>query len=133
MQLTYDVEMDILMIHLGDMDRFSHSERLRDGGAVLDLADDGTVLGIEVMGARKRYPGIDFAGLSPETPTAILPPISLAEAARISGIGAQALQKAAQEGRLNAQKIGRNWTTTMPAVTAYKVGRRHAGPASTGG
>ena len=60
-------------------------------------------------------------------------PISLAEASRISGIDAQALKKACQTGRLTSRKIGRNWTTTVGAVTAYKQARKHTGPATATG
>ena len=124
MRFTYDRESDILMIHLADMARFHASRRDETSGAILDLAEDGTVLGIELMGALKSYGEEALASL----PTEFAPLLSLAEAAEISGIDAQALKKAAQEGRLSARKVGRNWTTSEAEVMSYKASRKHRGP-----
>lgn len=130
MRFTYDAEVDILMIHLAEGDgrtgRFSHSERLPGGSAVLDWGTDGTLLSIEIMGAARRYGGEALAAL-PMEGTA---PISLAEAARLAGVGIEALKQAAQRGRLEARKIGRNWTTTPRELDAYLESRKHGGPGS---
>jgi excisionase family DNA binding protein len=45
--------------------------------------------------------------------------ISLQEAAALSGLSAAHLRRLAEQGRLRAQKIGRNWITTAAAVAAY--------------
>lgn len=45
--------------------------------------------------------------------------ISLAEAAVVAGISAGHLRLLAKQGRLKAQKVGRNWITTKSAVLAY--------------
>src|SRR3954470_2806013 len=42
--------------------------------------------------------------------------ISLAEAAKLTGYHQDYLGQLARAGKLNAQKIGRNWATTLEAV-----------------
>ena len=51
--------------------------------------------------------------------------ISLAEAAKLSGLSPDYLRKIAEKGRLRAEKIGRNWITTLEAVEQYKQTRSH--------
>ncbi len=46
-------------------------------------------------------------------------PITLAEAARRSGLTHIALRQAAQRGSLTATKIGRDWITTPEDVDEY--------------
>ncbi len=45
--------------------------------------------------------------------------ISLSEAAAISGLSIAHLRRLADQGRLPARKIGRNWVTTADAVATY--------------
>jgi excisionase family DNA binding protein len=45
--------------------------------------------------------------------------ISLKEAAAQSGLSATHLRHLAEQGRLPARKIGRNWVTTTDAVAQY--------------
>ena len=130
MRIGYDPRGDILFVNLGTEEEIKRrrvgGERLEKGGAYVDLAEDGTILSIEIMDASKRYAPEEMERLLgyPEEV------ISLSEAARISGIDAQALKKACQDGRLAGRKVGRNWTTTIAALMAYKQGRKHAGPGS---
>lgn len=130
MRFTYDPETDILMIHLVDgqvaRERYDRSERAGDGGPMVDVAEDGTPLAIEVMGASKRYGEAALASVPVEGSE----PISLAEAAQRGGVSIDALKFAAQKGRLGARKIGRNWTTTPRELHAYLESRLHAGPGS---
>lgn len=127
MRFTYDPEVDILMVHLVDGEtrakRFARNVRVPDGGPILDLAEDGTVLGVEIMGAARRYGSATLAGMPLEEEV----PISLAEAAERHGVSSDALKFAAQRGRLEAKKIGRNWTTTDEATRTYLAGRQHGG------
>jgi hypothetical protein len=46
-------------------------------------------------------------------------PISLSDAAAISGLSMKHLGLLARRGRLRARKIGRNWVTTKAAVAEY--------------
>jgi excisionase family DNA binding protein len=45
--------------------------------------------------------------------------ISLTEAAAMSGISSGHLRHLAEQGKLSARKIGRNWVTTTAAVAEY--------------
>lgn len=46
--------------------------------------------------------------------------ISLAEAARISGLSPSHLRKLVSEGTIPGEKIGRDWLTTAEAVQEYQ-------------
>jgi len=46
--------------------------------------------------------------------------ISLAEAARISGLSTAHLRRLAEQGKIKAEKIGRDWLTTAEAVQEYQ-------------
>lgn len=124
MKFEYDTEVDILMVTLADVQgRRQRSERLPYGGVVLDLAEDGTLLAIEIMGASKKYALDELRG----HPADYSEPLSLADASRISGISTQALRKASERGRLVAKKVGRDWTTTIAALHDYQASRLHEG------
>jgi len=45
--------------------------------------------------------------------------ISLQEAAVLAGLSNAHLRRLAENGRLQARKIGRNWVTTAAAVSQY--------------
>ena len=45
--------------------------------------------------------------------------ISLKEAAALAGLSADHLRRLAEQGKLQARKIGRNWVTTPEAVREY--------------
>lgn len=45
--------------------------------------------------------------------------ISLTEAAGICGLSPDHLRRLSEQGKLKAQKIGRNWVTTKQALTDY--------------
>ena len=53
--------------------------------------------------------------------------ISLAEAAKRYGLGHDYLRRIAGNGRLKAQKIGRDWLTTPAAVEEYLASRHKRG------
>ena len=56
--------------------------------------------------------------------------ISLAEAAKLSGLSAGHLRLLVSRGLLWGAKIGRNWVTTEEAVRTYLALDRHPGPRS---
>jgi uncharacterized protein YuzE len=130
MHIGYDPRGDILYVALDTQEgvkaRRSAGKKLDTGGAYVDLAADGTILAIEIQDASRRYDQATLDALLAYPDEAI----SLVEAAKLSGIDAEALKKACQRGTLAGKKIGRNWTTTVGAVTAYKARRKHAGPGS---
>jgi hypothetical protein len=51
--------------------------------------------------------------------------ISLAEAAKLSGFSHSLLKQMAEQGRLPAKKIARNWLTTLASVEEYKKTRSY--------
>jgi uncharacterized protein YuzE len=124
MHFTYDQEVDILMVYLSDT-KIARTERLGDG-PILDFAEDGSLVSIEIMGASRHYSVEEMNKYPPNYDE----PISLVDAARVVGCTPKALQLAIQRGRLEGKKIGRNWTTTDRALTEYLNSRVHEGPGS---
>jgi|GEM_PF-1383196 uncharacterized protein YuzE len=126
MRITYDPEVDILMVRMHEAgNRRARGAELPFGDAYADLAADGTILAIEIQNASQKYPlELLLANKVAHGP------LSLAEASERSGISPQALRKACEEGRMKGQKIGRNWTVTMDALLDYRDSRKHAGPGS---
>lgn len=133
MKITYDAEVDTLVIKLVDREefkrRFSHDVELDAPGTHAAVAEDGAILSIDIEGASKRYP----VGALKEHPATYGEPLSLADAAKHLGTSVQALQKAIARGRLEGKKIGRNWTTTIAALDEYSRSRQHEGPGSAAG
>ena len=54
--------------------------------------------------------------------------ISLAEAARISGLSHSHLRLLVRQGKVWGTKIGRDWLTTEEAIRAYLATERKPGP-----
>lgn len=129
MKFTYDPEVDILMIYLDDVKpRRARGAELPFGGAYVDLADDGTILAIEIQDASRKYP----PKVLEQYPPNYEKPMALADAARVASTTPEALKKAIQRGRLRGQKLGRDWVTTIAALTEYLNSRMHEGPGSAG-
>lgn len=53
--------------------------------------------------------------------------LSLSQAAGIYRLSPDHLRRLAEQGKLNAQKIGRNWVTTKQAVEDYLSTRKSRG------
>ncbi|NWJ99011.1 MAG: helix-turn-helix domain-containing protein [Chloroflexi bacterium] len=62
---------------------------------------------------------------SPIDPLTIGKLISLNEAAEKTGLSTSYLRAIARKGRLKAEKVGRDWLTTLAAVAEYKRTRSH--------
>lgn len=52
MKMKYDKEVDVLYIHLSEKKIKESDERKR--GVIIDYAQDGSIVGIEVVNASKR-------------------------------------------------------------------------------
>lgn len=125
MKFTYDPEVDILMVYLDEVKpRRAGGAELPFGGAYADLAEDGTILAIEIMDASTKYP----MEVLNQYPVDYEKPLGLVDAAAIAGTTPEALKKAVQRGRLRAQKLGRDWVTSVAALTEYLNSRAHTGP-----
>ncbi|MDB5096838.1 MAG: hypothetical protein JWM80_1259 [Cyanobacteria bacterium RYN_339] len=125
MRFSYDAEVDILMVYLAEdvKARRSQGDHLPFGGAYADLADDGTILALEIQDASKKYP----VEMLKAHPARYDVPISLADAAAVAGITAIALRKAVERQRLTAIKVGNSWTTTIAELHVYLNSRAHEG------
>ena len=53
--------------------------------------------------------------------------ISLRDASKICDLSPDHLRRLAEQGKLNAKKIGRNWITTKGAITEYMEKRKPRG------
>ena len=53
--------------------------------------------------------------------------ISLSEASEITNISSDHLRRLAEQGKLDAKKIGRNWVTTREAIEDYLKKRNPPG------
>ena len=53
--------------------------------------------------------------------------ISLKEASDICKLSSDHLRRLAEQGKLDAKKIGRNWITTKEAITEYMDKRKPRG------
>jgi excisionase family DNA binding protein len=58
--------------------------------------------------------------------------ISLAEASILSGLSTDHLRRLAEQGKLKARKVGRNWITTKESLTSYMEQRKPRGRPKTG-
>jgi uncharacterized protein YuzE len=124
MRVTYDSDVDILMVRLGDVKaRRVETRRLDFGGAIIDLAADGTILAVEILDASRRYTPDELDAPSPD----YRKPLTLAEAAKVAGASTEALKKAIQRKRLGGRLIGKNWTTTVEELTEYLNSRAVSG------
>lgn len=54
--------------------------------------------------------------------------ITFAEAAELSGFTTRHLRYLADQGKIWAKKLGRNWFTTQHAINDYLVTERKTGP-----
>jgi len=54
MKVTYDEEVDIMMIRFAEYQDYSHSET-KDHEIIFDLDKNGKLLGIEIMDASTRF------------------------------------------------------------------------------
>ena len=53
--------------------------------------------------------------------------LSLEDATKICHLSQDHLRRLAEQGKLKAQKIGRNWVTTREAVEEYLKNRKSSG------
>lgn len=129
MRMTWDPEVDIVMIYLDETPgRRVKGDDLPYGDAYADLAADGTILEIEIMNASQKYPMEQLRPL-----TVSYPPLTLDVASRRSGLGVDALRKACQRGVLKGDKIGNSWVVTQAALNDYIVSRWKRPPTSEAG
>lgn len=126
---TYDMEADALMVQLRSAER---GERVRTQvvapGVHLDFDTAGHLLGLELLGASQHLPRETLAALP--SPVQYL---TLAEAAKESGLAPATLRVQINHGRLKAVKRGRDWFVDTTALLNYLESREPRGrPAKAG-
>ena len=89
-------------------------------GVIVDLDKDGNPIDIEVFNASRRYGKDSMERFDINTSL-----LTLTEAAERCGLSAETLKIQARNGRLRAQKVGRNWVTTESWLRKYLNERRY--------
>ena len=111
MRIIYEPDGDVLEIRLTEEGWVKTVDINPDNVAHLDA--QGRLAAIEIFGASESYPLQEVVLYSTEP----LKPLS--EMSEIAGLVPDALKHAAQQGKLKAVKIGRNWATTRSWVMEY--------------
>jgi len=127
--MTYDADGDVLGIWLSAASSDVRSLEVAPG-IHADVSPDGRLVSLEILDASLRYPAASLRHLP--TPDEWL---TLAQAAAESGITPDALRRQALNGRLAAEKRGRDWIVSATALWNYLESRAPSGrpPASTKG
>lgn len=111
MRTIYEPDGDVLEVRLAETDWVKAIDISADTVAHLDA--QGRLAAIEVLGASEYYPLSELASYSVE------PVKPLSEMSQTTGLAPDALKDAAQQGKLKAVKMGRNWATTQSWVIEY--------------
>lgn len=127
--MTYDAGADVLGIWFPGPSNQAQTRELAPGIHV-DLTPDGRITSIEILDASKRYPRSSLRALDRPVDW-----MTLAEAARESGLTADTLRRQVLQGRLAAQKRGRDWMVPRHELWNYLETRAPSGrpPASRKG
>jgi uncharacterized protein YuzE len=121
-QLTYDPQVDALMIILNERRRRNARARVISrkvaSGIYVDEDTNGNLIAIEVLDASARIPRTQLDDLP--SPARIL---SLAQAAKESRLSPDTLRSQINKGRLKAEKRGRDWTVSETDLINYLESR----------
>ena len=121
MRMTYSAEADALAIDLADgaADRTVRVAR----GIAADLDAEGRLLSVEILNASRHYPREVLEAVGPP-----LDEITLAEAAKESGLTAATLRRQCGAGRIaGVVKRGRDWLIPRHALYNYLESRAPQG------
>jgi uncharacterized protein YuzE len=120
---TYDLEADALMVRLRSAERGEHVRtQVVTPGVHLDFDTAGHLLGLELLGASHHLPRETLAALP--SPVQYL---TLAEAAKESGLSPTTLRVQINHGRLKAVKRGRDWFVDSATLLNYLESREPRG------
>lgn len=124
-RIRYDREADALAVQFRDGARSRRTIRVTDT-VYVDIDARGRVITVEVIDASAQLPKASLDDL----PTAD-DELTLAEAARESGLTAGTLRVLLNRGRLAGRKRGRDWYVDATALVNYLESREASGrPAS---
>ncbi len=125
MRFTYSPGADTLGIDLVPGGQAARTIRFSPEVAA-DFDDTGRLLYVEILGASAWYPKAELEQL--DTPVAWL---TLAEAAKESGLAAATLRVQLNQGRLEGRKLGRDWQVARHVLWNYLENRDPRGRPAT--
>jgi uncharacterized protein YuzE len=120
MKITYDDVADIVGFELSEEP--ATRTREQGNGVLVGYGRKDKVVSVQVLDASKQFDSETLALLQPPTT-----PLTLAEAARESGLAAGTLRVLLNSGRLQGEKRGRDWTVTAAELDTYLESRAPAG------
>lgn len=111
MRITYDPEVDAMYITFSDKPKNKQQEINDD--VILDLAVDGSVVGMEILDAIKNY-GSDILGFNLSFLGNLNKPVycndyTTEEAAQILRVNKETLLRKIRSGKLKASRIGKSY------------------------
>lgn len=121
MRITYSAEADALSVDLVPDGTSAETRRLTPDVAV-DLDEDGRLIAVEVLRASQHYPRAELEQLA-----APVEWLSLAEAAKESGLSPTTLRVQLNAGRLEGRKRGRDWVVARHVLWTYLENRAPSG------
>lgn len=111
MKVSYDHEVDAMYIRFSD-EKSERQQEFNDGDIILDVAADGSVIGMEILDATKNY-GHDILefDLSIFGAPAKAEKIEYTanEAAKILRINKETVLRKIRAGNLKATRLGKNY------------------------
>jgi len=113
LKIEYEPEVDILTIYLQQPETLLGKSNEVQPGVILNNAEDGSLVSVEILEASKRYPSGQLAASSVDEF------IDLKTASRLSDIAAVTLRAQAEKGRLWALRLGGQWVTTRERLQQY--------------
>ena len=126
MLLTYDPEVDILMIYLSDPESpLEYAKELSDQ-VIGHYGPRDKLVAIEVMNASSSHPKEELLKYSVDY---LIP---LSKAARMTSLSPSTLRQLVFKKRLKAFKYGDIWMTTKEWLEEYLVSRRRRNRVAVG-
>jgi excisionase family DNA binding protein len=117
MKIEYDKDVDALSISFTDRPRSARTEEVSEG-INLDFNKKGQLVAIEILDA-SRFASLESLGKFSETSHEL----TLAEAAKESGLEPDTLRSLIHKGRLKARKDGRDWKVELADLYSYLESR----------
>lgn len=117
MKIEYDKEVDALAISFVDKPRSARTKRVAEG-INLDFNTKGDLVMIEILDA-SRFASPEKLSKLP----AASHQLTLAEAAKESGLEHDTLRRLIHNGRLKATKEGRDWMVELADLYTYMESR----------
>jgi excisionase family DNA binding protein len=117
MKIEYDKDVDALSISFVDRPRSARTEEVSEG-INLDFNSKGKLVAIEILDA-SRFASQESLNKLPETSTEL----TLAEAAKESGLEPDTLRSLINKKRLPARKVGRDWKVDLADLYNYLESR----------